>query len=364
MTRAREVSTVTGAGPASRSDLARMRSYIGIDVGGTKTLGLILSETHEVLTSVVIPTDPSGNEAVQAGVLKVLEALMRRAAALNVEIAGVGVGAPGFVDSESGVMRDASNLRVRDLPLQARLESTLGLPTLLMHDVRAATLAEGRLGAAQGVGNFVYINVGTGIAAGFMFGGVLYMGEGGRAGEIGHLILQPEGPSCSCGKRGCLEALAAGPALERAVRAAIRSNPTSVLAKLSQSGANQTAIQGAAPDVGDSVQGGILHHLAAAAEAGDEQAEAILATATGHLGQVVSWLVDSLAPERVIIGGGVASLGNTFLAPLRRSVKARTLEANWRTDLITPAAFTDDAGGVGAAIAAHQRFALSKEDLK
>jgi len=351
--------------PASVQDndlVPRTRhGYIGIDLGGTKTLGLLLDEADTVLARTVTPTDASGNEAVQAGILDVLRWLTRKAAEQNVEVTAIGVGAPGFIDADLGVMADASNLQVRNLPLVNGIESALGLPAVLVHDVRAAALAEGRVGAARGAKNFVYINVGTGIAAGFVFDGVLYAGDGGRAGEIGHVVLRANGPLCSCGKRGCLEALASGPAIERAAWAALNANPTSLLAHLARTAAHRALPQELTPKSDDLANGGIMRNLAEAAEAGDDAAQTVLGGATGHLGRVIAWLVDSLAPERVIIGGGVALLGTVFLEPLARAAKARTLETNWHPGLITAGELKGNAGAIGAALAARHRFGNLKE---
>lgn len=334
-------------------------SFIGIDIGGTKTLGLVLGADDTVVASVKVPTAKGGNGAVQESVVALVRALMTAARKNGCPVAGIGIGAPGFVDTATGLVIDASNLGVRDLELGPAVEAVCGLPTKIIHDVRAATIAEATLGAAVGLRHFAYMNVGTGIAAGFVFDGKLYGGDGERAGEIGHVVLDPNGPICTCGKRGCLEALASGAALSSWVDAAITARPESHLARLGRSHDSMVEGRAGSLDTVDNNGGAAL--LPLAADAGDPDARTMINTTAAYLGQAVAWLVDSLALQRVVLGGGVVRLGSALLDPLRAVATELTLAANRTPHLIVPTNLGSEGGATGAALAARQQYASTLE---
>ncbi len=185
---------------------------VGLDIGGTKTHGVVLESDGTILAEVRESTVP-GAEGVTATAARVFEALR---SATGLPLAGrVGVGVPGLVDGERGILRHAVNLDVNgdDLPLRDLLADSLGVPVVLENDVNAAALAACALVGADDV---VYVSVGTGLAAGLVVDGRLRRGEHGAAGEIGHLPVDPAGEECGCGQTGCLETIASGRALARA----------------------------------------------------------------------------------------------------------------------------------------------------
>jgi glucokinase len=252
---------------------------VGLDVGGTKTLGVVVAGDGSVLAQVRTSTRPGADGVVDTA-RQVFEAL-------GEELGGplacpVGVGVPGLVDVGRGLLRHAVNLGVNgdDLPLRDLLADSLGVPVVLENDVNAAALAACALAGADDV---VYVSVGTGLAAGLVVDGRLRRGEHGAAGEIGHLPVDPAGEECGCGQTGCLETVASGRALARAW-------PT--------------------PD------GPPAAALFAAAAAGDEQAVAVRDRFCRGVAGAVRALCLTVDPERIVLGGGVSEVGE----PLRVEV--------------------------------------------
>ena len=255
---------------------------VGLDIGGTKTHGVLLGEDGGILAQVRESTRP-GAEGVVATAERVFEALVRESGGSGESLAcRVGVGVPGLVDGERGMLRHAVNLGVNgdDLPLRDLLSERLGVPVVVANDVNAAALAACALVEADDV---VYLSVGTGLAAGLVVDGRLRRGEHGAAGEIGHLPVDPAGDPCGCGQVGCLETIASGRALARAW-------PT--------------------PD------GPPAAALFAAAAAGDPAAVAVRDRFCWGVASAVRALGLTIDPKRIVLGGGVAEVGE----PLREQV--------------------------------------------
>lgn len=258
---------------------------VGLDIGGTKTHGVVLGEDGSILAEVRASTRP-GADGVLATAVGVFEALARETGA---PLTGrVGVGVPGLVDVGRGVLRHAVNLGVNgdDLPLRDLLAERLGVPVVLENDVNAAALAAHALVACEDV---VYLSVGTGLAAGLVLDGRLRRGEHGAAGEIGHVPIDPAGAACGCGQKGCLETIASGGALARAW-------PT--------------------PDRPPAAA------LFDAAAAGDPAAVAVRDRFCWGVASAIRVLALTIAPQRIVLGGGVSEIGE----PLRQEV-ARQLDA-------------------------------------
>lgn len=260
---------------------------VGLDVGGTKIAALVVDDTDRVLARIETPTDgrPIGEQAI-AVIRSALDA-----AGGEVRPAAVGIGAPGQVDSATGVLRMAVNLALADVPLAALVHEALDVPVFVDHDTRAAAAWLLQDGTASR--SMAYLSVGTGISAAVVVDGRLVRGSRGLAGEIGHLSVVPDGPPCACGLHGCLEAVAAGPAIARAAVAAVARG-------------DATAITPAAD----------AREVYRAAAAGDPVAAAIVAEVGAHLARAVRGLVLAYGVERVVIGGGLSRAGATFLQPI------------------------------------------------
>ena len=299
---------------------------VGVDLGGTKCLAVAL-DGHRVVDEALLAT-PAGGEAV-------LDAI----AALAVEVAGnrplaaLGVGAPGLVDRD-GVLRFAPNLPgVTGLPIRQALEQRLGVPVRVDNDATCAAWAERAMGAATGLDDVVLITLGTGIGGGVIAGGRLTRGANGFGGEVGHMVVDPDGPLCPCGQRGCWERFASGRGLARlAQRAAEKGRLGAVLAL---AGGDPDAIRG--------------EHVAAVAETGDAEACAIVAELGWWVGLGLANLANILDPEAFVVGGGLVEMGNLLLDPVRTAFASLLQGAAWRPAIaVLPADLGTRAGAIGA----------------
>jgi glucokinase len=307
------------------------RHAVGIDIGGTKIAALRVSAEGEIRASTVIPT-PADD---QAAALPAIEGAAD--AVLDDSVEAIGVGMAGLVDVRSGVLLSTPNLIWRNVPLRDRLAERFGLPVLVDNDATAAAWAERRLGASRGRDDSLFVGVGTGIGGGIVAGGRLIRGAHGLVGEIGHIIVEPGGPLCGCGNRGCWEQVASGLAIARAGGRAVTDDPGSAIARLAAGDPRRAT--------------GSL--VTAAAREGDEVAVAILARVGRRLGEGVAGLVNVLDPEIVVIGGGVGETGDLLFRPLRESFLATVEGADVRPEVpIVPAHLGNEAGAIGAALLA------------
>ncbi|MDR7486568.1 MAG: ROK family protein [Armatimonadota bacterium] len=313
---------------------------IGVDLGGTKILTALVDEGGRVLGRARIPTPASGPDTDIEAIVQSVRTVVARSGVDLRAVAGMGVGAPGPLDPATGVVFEPPNLPGwKDVPLAERLADRLGLRIYVENDANAAALGERWVGAGAGVDDLVYITVSTGVGGGLIVRGQLYHGVSGTAGEVGHMVIDPRGPRCHCGRTGCLEQLASGTAIAREARAALAAGRPSVLAHL-------PAGELSAEDV------------ARAARDGDPLAREVFAHAAAALGTGVANLVNLLNPAMVVIGGGVARAGDLLLAPVRRIVQEEAFDRPAAAVRIVPAALGDDVGAVGAAAVVRERQAV------
>jgi glucokinase len=303
-----------------------VRSAIGIDVGGTKVAGLRLAGDGAVLDRTERPTPA---DDVAATVETVSELAAELAAAGG---EALGVGAAGMVDFDAGVLRYAPNLAWREIPLRDLLSERTGLPCVMDNDANVAAWGEYRFGAARGYRHVLVVTVGTGIGGGIVADGELFRGAHGFAAEIGHIIVEPDGPLCGCGNRGCWEQAASGRALDRLARAEVEQDPAGRIAALA-AGAEASG-----------------RHVSEAARGGDPPATAIFAAVGRRLGEGIAGLVNILDPEVVIVGGGVAEEGAVLLDPARHAFLDAVEASEHRPEVpILAATLGNDAGAIGAA---------------
>jgi len=243
------------------------------------------------------------------------------------EVYGIGVAAPGPLNPYRGVVLTAPNVPAwQEEPLQAKIEDALQVPVRLGNDANLAALGEAHYGAGRGHAHVLYLTLSTGVGGGVVCHGQLLLGAEGLAGELGHITVDPQGPECSCGQRGHLEALVAGPALVRAAHRALADHPQSQLHNIPQ-------LTGEA--------------IARAAHEGDALAQRILEEAGHYLGQALADLCHIFNPEVIILGGGVSRSGPWLWNAARRTLEARLMRQNYRPSLV-PAQLGDDAGLLGA----------------
>ena len=254
---------------------------IGVDVGGTKTHAAVIDRHLNVVNDLTVPTKTGGVDQVGAGIASAVAALESN----GQQLTGVGIGLPGIVDSSAGSVRHAFNLGIGEeaLDVVSRLNTTVSVPCWIANDVDAAALGVHEILRRdnRGLQDLVFLSIGTGIAAGVILGGRIYQGNRGFAGEIGHLLADPDGPQCACGLRGCLEAMASGPALARQWPPSGRHSP--------------------------------VEALFAAAGRGDGAATLILERAVEHLTRTIQILALTFDIDRIVIGGGVADIGGPLL---------------------------------------------------
>jgi glucokinase len=304
------------------------RTAIGVDVGGTKIAALRVARDGAVLGRDVRPTPAQD----QAGTVHAIRDAARSVMAPGASV--IGLSAAGLVEWPAGVVRFAPNLAWRNVPLVDDLRGALGLPVVADNDNNAAAWGEFRFGVAADRLDVLWVGVGTGIGGGIVLGGRLFRGAHGFAAEIGHIVVEPGGPACGCGNRGCWEQVASGRAIVRAGREAVTSHPHSLLVELS--GGDPAGVSG--PMVAD------------AARSGDTVATGIVAEVARRLGEGIGGLVNVLDPEIVILGGGVASAGDLLLEPVRSAFRATVEGVAHRPDVpIELTALRGDAGALGAA---------------
>jgi glucokinase len=304
-----------------------VRSAIGIDVGGTKVGALLISEDGEVLAEERADTPRDDVDATLEVVYRLADLLGERDRPV-----AVGVGAAGMVDAEAGMLRFAPNLDWTEVPVRDLVAKRTGLPCVLDNDANAAAWGEHRFGAGRGHRDLLVVTVGTGIGGGIVSGGRLIRGAHGFAAEIGHVIVEPGGPWCGCGNRGCWEQVASGQALDRAAREAAQSRPDSLIADLA----------GTHAPVG--------RHVWEAARQRDRMATSILEEVGRRLGEGIAGLVNVLDPEAVVIGGGVVDIGDLLLGPARKAFVAAVEAPDHRPEVpLVPAQLGNRAGAIGAA---------------
>jgi glucokinase len=282
---------------------------VALDVGGTSMKGAIMDDELERTATVRRPT-PHGDAAVGA-VLDIVADLVAQAGSAE----AIGVAVPGIVDDETGVAVWSENIGWRDVPFRDLIEERTGLPVAVGHDVRAGGTAEMRLGAARGTRNSLIVPIGTGIAAAMVIDGHLCVGNG-YAGEIGHMSVGAEEP-CVCGGKGCLEAVASGPAIAR---------------QYARRTGRETTADAVAALVAD----------------GEPDAVAVWAEMVGWLGTALAAATVMAAPEVIVIGGGLSRAGDLLLKPLAADIDARL--TFHRRPRLTTARFADEAGCVGAGL--------------
>jgi predicted NBD/HSP70 family sugar kinase len=334
---ARPTATQAGAAPSvatptTRTDAGPSPTLLGgVDVGGSKIAVLVADAGLRPVARLVAPMAPGDARDGVRRIVAALDEALAAAGHSRGELAAVGTGVPGRVDPEAGTVTLAVNLGWHALPLRDELEGTLGVPVAVENDVRAAAAGLHARGQAAGVDNLAYLAIGTGISAGVVLDGRLYRGPRGLAGEIGHIVLEPNGPACRCGLDGCLEALASGRAIAEAAALRIEQDPGSSIES---------------PVSAESVY--------RAAAAGDPVATRLAERTGRYVARAIHALVMTYDVPRVVLGGGVTRAGAAFLDPVTRgldelraaSALAREALPDDLVELLPPDADSGAWGGV------------------
>ncbi|PYO80921.1 MAG: hypothetical protein DMD65_14275 [Gemmatimonadetes bacterium] len=316
-----------------------MRYVVGIDIGGTNIVaGTVAEDGSEVLGLVSEPTlAEQGAEGVLSRIMKLARASM--AAARGKEIAGLGIGSPGPLDTTTGVVLLTPNLGWVNFPLRDRVAGVLGMPATLDNDANCAIFGEWWRGAARGASHVVGLTIGTGIGGGIVLAGRVYRGKSDIAGEIGHMTIDLNGRRCKCGNYGCLEAYASGPAIAARAIEGIEAGADSSLPRYVNGDLARITAQ-------------IVYE---AAHDGDEYALEVVHDTAKFLGAGVANVVNIFNPEVVVICGGVTLAGDKLFLPLRSEVKRRAFKPAVEACRIVPGELTGTAGVYGAAAVFMQR---------
>ncbi|MEA2453007.1 MAG: glucokinase [Actinomycetota bacterium] len=307
------------------SNGAARRTAIGVDIGGTTTKAGIVTADGEILVRVDRPTDPS---AATKGAIACVDDLLERAT--DVEIVACGVGAAGFVGGSTVIF--SPNLTFDDPQVGAALEARTQLPVTVDNDANAAVWGERTFGVATGKDNVAMVTIGTGIGSGFIVDGRLLHGSSGAAAEIGHTVVDPSGPTCECGLKGCLEQFASGLAIARWARDAVTTDPKSSILTFAGSVEQITA-----------------EHVGKAAKEYDETARAVLRRAGLALGVGLSNIANIFDPEVIVLAGSVTRAGEAFLGPARDELARMTGAQRRRPMRLELSALEGNAGILGAA---------------
>jgi len=323
-------------------------AVLALDLGGTQVRAAVVRGDGTVATQRRSRTPvEDGGEAIVQACLHALTACRdaHTAAAGSATLVGIGIAAPGPVDPIRGRIIDPPNLgpSFHDTPLAERAQATLGLPAFLDRDTQVAALGEGAFGAARGCADYLYVTVSTGIGGAIVSGGHLLHGPDGTAGELGHLLVDRDGPRCGCGAAGHLEAIASGSAIARAARRKIDAGESQLLARLALEHGRAFGAR----------------EVAEAEAAGDPVAAAIMADARDAFARACVGLVDVFNPALIVVGGSLATgQGNRWLDPARAMVAREAFRVPGRRARIVPAALGADVGLVGAGVLVGQKLEL------
>ena len=291
---------------------------VGVDIGGSKIAVLVVDAADAVVARRHVAAASSQPDEAIAQIAAVVRAAVTDGGATMADVAAVGVGVPGRVDSTSGDVTFAVNLGWQHLPLGRRLGAELGVPCVVENDVRAAAVGLHRAQTYGATDDLIFLGIGTGISAGVILDGRLHRGVRGLAGEIGHVVLDPDGAACACGLTGCFETIAAGAGIARAARDAA--------AKAGRGGRPTTL--GAAPDP-------TAADVFAAAAADDEVAAEIVDRAAAAIARMVHELVLAYDVELVVIGGGISRAGDPLLERIQSGLDRIGAPSPFAAELLT-----------------------------
>lgn len=304
----------------------------GVDLGGTKIQILKVEEDGTVLERLKIPTEAEkGAEAVISSIARSVESLLGK----NERPMGLGLGVAGQVEKATGSVLFAPNLKWSNVPLSKTLFELLGCPVFATNDVRAATLGEIAFGAGKGAKDLLSIFVGTGIGGAIVIDGNVISGPGNTAGEIGHMTVDLTGPPCTCGSRGCLEAIAAGWGMEAKAKALVDQDPIKAKKMIALAGGDPMRIKGKI--------------IQEAAREGDPLAQSIIKDAEAALIAGTASLVNILNPSVVLFGGGIIDANPGMVRTVEEGVRKRALKAASKNVEFRISSLKNEAGAFGAA---------------
>lgn len=301
-------TAVNGAGQSFTDSVV-----VGVDVGGTTITALVADSALQERSQVTGNTDKTSARHTLESIITVIHQALETAHTPLAQVRAIGIGIPGKVNATTGVVQLAVNLNWDNMPAGPLLHHAFAVPCYLENDVQLAALGYYHFYTSRAVQHMAYVSVGTGVAAGLILDGRLYRGANGMAGEIGHMVLDPAGPRCNCGNRGCLETFTAGPAIAHAGQQALDNG------RISSGAAHLTAV-----------------HVFNAARSGNDAAQEIIHTAGSYLGRGLQTLLMAYDIEKIVIGGGIARAGDIFRNSILREWQRQAHLSPLAADMLKP----------------------------
>lgn len=320
--------------------------YLGLDLGGTKILTGLADSSGKIITRSRRDTEAElGEDKIIENMVATIEDVLEKGGVKKEQIKTLGIGSPGPLDSKKGIIIENANLPWKNVPLVERMESELGIKTLLQNDANAAALGEKWFGAGKNVDNMVYITISTGIGGGAIIEQELFTGVNDNACEIGHTVIDPNGPECGCGNHGCLEAFSSGTSIGKRAKEAAAAGESKEMLEL-------------ADNIVEDIDAVIC---AQAAYQGDQVAKDIFKNAGYHLGIGLGNVVNTFNTEMIILGGGVMKAADLFLDEAIKTMEDIALAGSLEMVTVKEAELGSDIGLIGA-IAVAMEDRLIKDD--
>jgi glucokinase len=309
--------------------------YIGIDFGGTNIAVGIVDENGKVIIKDSVPTNVNGHYTEIIKDMAELSLKLVKEVGISLEnICSIGIGTPGTVDKEKGVLLYMNNIDFKNVPMVSEMKKYIDLPIYIDNDANCAALAEATTGAAKDTNSSITITLGTGVGGGIIIDKKLYSGFNYSGGELGHIVIKMDGEQCTCGRKGCWEAYASATALIRITKKAAEANPKSMINELIENDLEN--ISGKTAFI--------------AAGKGDDTAKQVVNEYIKYLAEGMTNVINIFQPEMVVIGGGVGKEGDNLLDPLREKISQDVYCKEVEQTVIKAAQMGNDAGIVGAAM--------------
>ncbi len=312
------------------------KPVVAIDIGGTKYIVAVVGCGGKILSRIYRHTrSHEGPRKVTARLMATIDEAIGQSGVRPARLGGIAVAYAGLVDIERGLVTEAPNLpHWNNVPLRDMLAEKYKMPAYVINDASAAAIGEQRLGAGRGLSNLVFITVSTGIGGGIIIDGELYNGTDGTAGELGHTIVQVDGPLCHCGRKGCWESLASGSAIARMAKERLRKGEKSILIAMSGKVINDITAE----------------MVSQGAKKGDALCCEVISEAARFLGIGLANITNIFNPQMIVVGGGVSSMGELILKPARKHMKGYAFKLPVKTVRVVRAGLGADSGLLGAAI--------------
>ena len=307
--------------------------YIGVDLGGTNIACGLVDDCGKILLKKSTPTLASREaDEITADIIELIKTVIKDGGVSEDDIKSIGVGCPGAVDDNSGIVVNCNNVKMVQYPLCEKINTELSVPVHLINDADAAAFGEYLING-NGAKSFIFVTLGTGVGGGIILNGQLLNGFNGAGGEIGHISMVYNGEDCSCGRKGCWEAYASVTALIRQTKRAMEENPDSImhdLAKLEGKISGRTAFD--------------------AAKKGDKAAQNVVSRYLEYVADGIVSMINIFQPEKLVIGGGISKEGDYILKPVTEYVRKYEYNQQLERAKIEMATLFNDAGIIGAAL--------------